>query len=170
MLKGNLIMITAKWVMGDSDMQDARKIRTKVFIEEQGFSAQREFDDIDSIALHVIIYKGPEACATGRLYYRQGYRIGRIAVLKEERGTGLGDLTVRMLLFKAFEQEAEEVTVLAQLQAQGFYEKFGFISTGEQEEDEGVPHIIMKVTPQTARLTGKCENCANKEDCNLKNN
>ena len=77
---------------------------------------------------------------------------------------------MRMLLFKAFEQEAEEVTVLAQLQAQGFYEKFGFISAGEQEEDEGVPHIIMKVNPQTARLTGKCENCANKEDCNLKNN
>lgn len=31
-------MITAKWIMG-ADMPDARMIRTKVFIEEQGFSA-----------------------------------------------------------------------------------------------------------------------------------
>ena len=117
-------MITARWTMGTSNMQDARLIRTKVFIEEQGFSEQNEFDDIDEIALHVIIYKDDKPFATGRLYYKQGYRIGRIAVLREERGTGLGDLTVRMLLFKAFEQEAEEVTVTAQLQAQGFYEKF----------------------------------------------
>ncbi|HJA69304.1 MAG TPA: GNAT family N-acetyltransferase [Firmicutes bacterium] len=163
-------MITARWTMGTSNMQDARLIRTKVFIEEQGFSEQNEFDDIDEIALHVIIYKDDKPCATGRLYYKQGYRIGRIAVLREERGTGLGDLTVRMLLFKAFEQEAEEVTVTAQLQAQGFYEKFGFAPTGEQTTDEGVPHVIMTVTPQTARLSGQCQNCANKEGCSLKNN
>lgn len=161
-------MITAKWIMG-ADMPDARMIRTKVFIEEQGFSAQREFDDIDAISLHAVIYKDGQPCATGRLYYQNGYRIGRIAVLKEHRGTGLGDLTVRMLLFKAFAQEAREVTVSAQLQAQGFYEKFGFASTGELTEDENVPYIIMKVTPQTACLSGQCEKCANKTDCGFKN-
>lgn len=161
-------MITAKWTMGKANMEDAALVRTKVFIEEQGFSAQNEFDEIDEISLHVIIYKDEEPCATGRLYYRQGYRIGRIAVLKGQRGTGLGDLTVRMLLFKAFEQGAEDVTVCAQLQAQGFYEKFGFIPTEEQTADEGVPHVIMKITPQTAHLAGKCEQCANKDSCSLK--
>ena len=158
-------MITAKWIMGDTGLEDARTIRTEVFIQEQGFSAQREFDDIDARSMHVIIYQDDFPCATGRLYYDNGYKIGRIAVLKASRGRRLGDLTVRMLLFKAFDQGADEVTVSAQLTASGFYEKFGFASTGNETEDEGVPHIIMKVTPDTARLSGDCSQCANKNSC-----
>lgn len=158
-------MITAKWIMGDIGLEDAKAIRTEVFIQEQGFSAQREFDDIDARSMHVIVYRDGLPCATGRLYYDNGYKIGRIAVLKAARGRRLGDLTVRMLLFKAFDQGADEVTVSAQLTASGFYEKFGFTSTGIKTEDEGVPHIVMKVTPDTAKLSGDCSKCVNKSSC-----
>ena len=38
----------------DKLCDDAKKIRTEVFVNEQGFSV--EFDDIDDIAVHVVGY------------------------------------------------------------------------------------------------------------------
>ena len=47
--------------------QDAMCIREKVFMEEQGFC--QEFDEIDEIALHGLLYEDETAVATARLYF-----------------------------------------------------------------------------------------------------
>lgn len=39
-----------------NDITDAKYIRTKVFIEEQGFSIEGEFDDTDNLAHHLVYY------------------------------------------------------------------------------------------------------------------
>ena len=39
---------------GLNNSPDARAIRQSVFVEEQGF--EYEFDDIDEIALHLVLY------------------------------------------------------------------------------------------------------------------
>ena len=61
--------------------EDAARIRKEVFVEEQGF--QKEFDEIDPIALHVVLYRDGEPAATGRLFRRD-----RAAI--EAMGTGGG--------------------------------------------------------------------------------
>lgn len=47
--------------------KDVRGIRQKVFMDEQGF--QNEFDDIDSIATHIVMYnESNEPIATCRIF------------------------------------------------------------------------------------------------------
>lgn len=46
----------------------ARKVRTAVFMEEQGY--KNEFDDHDAGAVHLCIYDGEEGIATARSYQK----------------------------------------------------------------------------------------------------
>lgn len=66
----------------------AKEIRTKVFINEQGFS--REFDDIDETAVHFVIFEENNTpVATCRIFWdseMNSYVLGRVAVMKEYRG------------------------------------------------------------------------------------
>ena len=47
--------------------EDAVRIRKEVFMDEQGFC--NEFDEIDKIAFHAVLYEDDRAAATGRMYY-----------------------------------------------------------------------------------------------------
>lgn len=121
---------------------DARFIRKMVFMEEQGF--QNEFDDIDEMAHHVVIYSQNNPVATCRYYLKDGkYYIGRICVLIEYRGAHLGSKLLDLAI-AALKEETDEVYLSAQVRAQPFYERNGFIAFGDPYDDEGVPHIQMK--------------------------
>ena len=68
------------------DLHAARKIREKVFIEEQGFEV--EFDNIDESATHILLTIDGDPAATGRVFPKEDgvYILGRIAVLPQYRG------------------------------------------------------------------------------------
>lgn len=75
---------------------DIRYIRETVFIKEQGF--ENEFDEIDSVAIHILVKKDKKAIATARLYLENNsYHIGRIAVLKEYRALKIGSKIIKTL-------------------------------------------------------------------------
>lgn len=150
-------MIKGVYLNGEEDLTDAFSIRRKVFIEEQKVPEEIEMDELDAYAIHAVAYDGDKAVATGRIIYDgDTYKIGRIAVLKEERGKQYGDFIVRMLVDKAFLHGAKEVLLGAQLPAVGFYEKIGFKPCGEEFEEAGIPHIPMKL--QHDGLCKKCQN------------
>lgn len=139
-------MIRYQMEQGLSNLTDARKIRTAVFIKEQGFT--REFDQIDQQAYHIVVYDGKKPVATGRTFPKEGsnsvYVIGRIAVVKEYRGRNLGGFVVRRLEEKAVALGAKSAELSAQLQARPFYEKLGFSPCGPEYYDEHCPHVTMK--------------------------
>lgn len=61
--------------------------RRKVFVAEQGFSEELEFDDIDQTAWHIVLTSRGKPVGTGRLFVRNPNRpsvftIGRLAVLR----------------------------------------------------------------------------------------
>lgn len=125
--------------------EEAKAIRFKVFIEEQGF--ENELDDIDNIALHFVIYKDGKAVGTSRMFPENGgkaYHLGRICVLKECRGLHLGADIVNKMCEKAKELGAERCELSAQCRAMGFYKTIGFQERGEVYLDEGCPHIFME--------------------------
>ena len=77
----------------DKLCEDAKQIRTEVFVAEQGF--ETEFDDTDSKARHIVGYDGEKPVAVCRYFYdeeHKSYMIGRIAVIKECRGLHYGDI------------------------------------------------------------------------------
>ena len=92
-----------RFTYGKTDFSDAKKLRQLIFVEEQGF--ENEFDEIDECANHVVVYQENWGIATGRMDVEEGKTmiLGRIAVIKEYRGTGLGSKVVKSLENKAKE-------------------------------------------------------------------
>ncbi len=136
--------------------EDEKRIRTDVFITEQGFL--HEFDDIDEYATHLLAYDGDTPVGCGRIYEilrdchaaaspaapPPVYAIGRIALVKEYRGMQLGSAIVWKLTRMAEEYGAKTIQLSAQCRARGFYEKCGFTAVGETYMDEQYPHILMR--------------------------
>lgn len=123
--------------------QQAREIRENVFVKEQGFC--EEFDTQDGDSWHLLLLEDGKAIGTSRIFWGEGDRlhIGRVAVLKENRG-GAGRLLIEACVTKARELGAKAVELGAQKRAAAFYEKCGFTSFGAPYLDEGCPHIMME--------------------------
>lgn len=123
----------------------SRKIREKVFVEEQKF--QNEFDDKEDSSLHFVLFNDDKAVGTARMFTEDNgktYHIGRIAVLKEYRGEHLGSKLVNAACEKAKDFGAEKCLISAQCRVKGFYNTLGFKEYGEEYLDEYCPHISME--------------------------
>lgn len=125
--------------------EEAKIIRTKVFMEEQGF--ENEFDENDSVSIHIVLFDSSNPVATCRIYHseeRQCYVIGRIAVLKEYRGRDVGSKLVNVAEKEILNRNGDIAELSAQVRAAAFYEKNGYFSLEEIYVDEGCPHVWMR--------------------------
>ena len=119
-----------------------RNIRNNVFTNEQHIDPGMDFDGQDGDAIHVlIIYKG-KYVGTGRML-NDGH-IGRLAVLKEYRGQGLGADIVLSLVKEAKNKNLKRVYLGAQKHAVGFYKKLGFSVYGEPYTEVNIKHVCME--------------------------
>ncbi len=143
-------MQTHRWIEGSGDYAAALLIRKKVFMEEQGYSEEMEIiPQEDHASLHLVLYEDGEPVACGRLMPDKRPHVlhaGRIAVLKEKRGTGLGKTIVELLTQKAKELGAEEVIIGAQEYAVPFYQKCGYVPCSVEYMDGHIPHVTMAHT------------------------
>lgn len=138
-------MIKTKIQLGLKDLEDAKMIRQTVFVDEQGF--EEEFDTIDDIAWHVLIYQDGKPVGVGRTFPKEKnsttYIIGRVAVVKELRKTGLGALVIQYLEETAKKQGATRIELSSQCTAESFYKHIGYTSIGDVYLDQFAPHIKM---------------------------
>ncbi|MEG0691495.1 MAG: GNAT family N-acetyltransferase [Oscillospiraceae bacterium] len=133
------------WKYGKNEIADCYNVRKKVFIEEQGFNPDTEFDDIDEKAYHLLVCVGGDPVATARLFDEEhGFHCGRICVVKEYRGKNIGLAIMSELENKAKELGAISLELSAQIQAVNFYEKCGYTKFGNKYLDEHCPHVMMK--------------------------
>jgi YbgC/YbaW family acyl-CoA thioester hydrolase len=126
--------------------EEARRIRTEVFLEEQRIPADMEWDEGDAIGLHAVAFNRlNQAVATGRLLqHAPGVaRIGRMAVHRALRGSGVGRQVLQALLRAGTERGDREAMLHAQRSAEHFYVALGFQPRGEPFEEAGITHIRM---------------------------
>lgn len=136
-----------KTAVGLEQLPQAAEIRQEVFVEEQGF--HNEFDEIDPIAVHLLVLEGEAPVAAGRTYPDETgkvWHLGRICVRKPWRGRQLGRMVMEGLENAAKERGAEKFMLSAQVQAKRFYEKLGYHPYGQEYLDEFCPHIAMEKT------------------------
>lgn len=122
---------------------DLLAVRETVFVLEQNVPIEEERDPLDPQCRHVVARDRHGApIGTGRLT-PEG-RIGRMAVLREWRGAGVGDALLHALLRQARAQGRGEVALNAQVSAQSFYARHGFVPYGERFMEAGIEHQAMR--------------------------
>lgn len=129
---------------GPDDMEAVLEIRRIVFIVGQDVPEHEERDGKDDEAIHLIAFEGETPVGTARLLLQDDYgKIGRVAVLAETRGKGLG----KGIMLAALEELRAEGMATAKLAAQthalGFYEALGFVAEGPEFLDAGILHRNM---------------------------
>lgn len=138
-------------VFEHGNFDDAREVRTRVFMQEQGF--QDEFDDIDQdpATIHVTLHVDGELAGCARIFPDPDHTdepgrwvFGRLAVLPTARHGGLGAALLAESERLAREAGATEVHLHAQCRVTPFYERAGYEAYGDIELDEHVEHIWMK--------------------------
>ena len=136
-------MVRIELMNWDQARAEASRIRFRVFVEEQRVPIAMELDDLDPQSVHALAYSTDgRAIGTGRLL-PDGH-IGRMAVLREWRGQGVGGEILERLVAAARERGDREVALSAQTHAIGFYRRHGFSEEGKVYEDAGIPHQAMR--------------------------
>lgn len=133
---------TVKAIYWNASEKALREIRTKVFVEEQGVPVELEWDGLDEHAYHVMAF-APDGTPIGTGRLLQDAHIGRLAVLREWRGRGVGGALLDILLVIANKMGYEEVRLHAQTRVLDFYVKRGFEPQGEEFMEAGIPHVMM---------------------------
>lgn len=126
------------------DCRDAASaIRHAVFVDEQRVPVQEELDDNDVHCLHALAH-APDGLVVGTGRLLPDGHIGRMAVLRSWRGSGVGQALLLALVEAARARGHADVVLSAQLHAQGFYARHGFVAHGEVYQDAGIAHIAMR--------------------------
>lgn len=130
-----------------TDLAPAHALRRAVFMDEQGYSAADEFDDLDGAAIHLLASDGTAAVGTARLFIDATHgTIGRVCVAHSHRGRGLGAQIMRDAMARLKASGCTTVDLGAQIHAVGFYETLGFEAYGAEYMDGAVPHVMMRAT------------------------
>jgi predicted GNAT family N-acyltransferase len=118
-------------------------IRRQVFIVEQQVPEPLEWDGLDEEAIHLLACTESGAVGCARLL--AGGQLGRMAVLEEYRGQGIGQALLQTAMAICHARGWHVVTLSAQTHAIGFYTGAGFTVCSEEYPDAGIPHRDMKL-------------------------
>ena len=136
-------MVRIELLSWEEARENASRIRFTVFVEEQCVPLEIEWDAMDAQSVHALAYCGSgEVIATGRLL-PDGH-IGRMAVLKEWRGQGIGGAILERLVAAARQRGDTEIELFAQTHALAFYRSHGFAAHGDLFEEAGILHQAMR--------------------------
>lgn|SRR5689334_8789055 len=136
-------MLTIELLDWPKAQQEAQRIRFIVFVDEQKVPPELEMDEHDAPSLHALAFSDGEAVGTGRLLL-DGH-IGRMAVLKEWRGRGVGQALLRALIEAGRQRGDQDLVLNSQVHALAFYAAEGFKAEGPIYEEAGIPHQVMRL-------------------------
>ena len=134
-----------------SDERKLRMLRHTVFVLEQGVPKEIEWDGIDKDCSHAIAEDSSgNSIGCGRLL-PDGH-IGRLSVLREWRGRGVGTALLGELILLATERGHRRVIANAQEHARSFYERHGFTTAGDPFTEAGIVHRVMECALQARSI------------------
>ncbi|MDO4796274.1 MAG: GNAT family N-acetyltransferase [Brachymonas sp.] len=129
-------------------------LRQQVFVVEQN-CPYPDADALDAHCWHLFaLDEAGHALATCRLIpagqqARQDHAqaataaIGRLAVIQQARGRGMGRALMQEALRQLAQLSPGPVRIAAQQHLQGFYESLGFAAIGSPYLEDNIPHLNM---------------------------
>jgi len=133
---------SARWI---NDADAIARVRRAVFIEEQGVPEDLEWEARDGDCAWFVA-EGGEGAVIGIGRLTPAGHVGRMAVLPDWRGRGVGSALLHAVLAEARARGQAEVRLSAQCRALSFYERHGFVATGNEYLDAGIRHRDMALT------------------------
>lgn len=138
--------ISVKILKGSEDLSECCVLRRIVFIEEQNVPEEYEWDGLDSVYTHYLLFHKNHPIGTARAFINskgEG-KLGRFCLLKEKRHLGLGQrFLLEILNDMKRDKNLGVVNISAQTYVRSFYEKAGFKAVGEEYLDCNIPHVDM---------------------------
>jgi predicted GNAT family N-acyltransferase len=126
-----------------SGVDELRAVREPVFVQEQQVPIELEWDELDPLCVHVIARDDAgRPIGTARLTPER--KIGRMAVLPDWRGRGVGDALLLALIEEAAQRRWPELRLHSQVSAVGFYVKHGFVPYDARFMEAGIEHQSMR--------------------------
>jgi predicted GNAT family N-acyltransferase len=130
---------------GSPLMAEVFRVRTEVFVVEQGVPLALELDELDASATHFAAIRDGAIVGTLRLLQDHGAaKIGRVAVLAALRQAGIGRRLMERAEAVAAERGFAEIVLHAQIAVAGFYRRLGYCEEGDVFDEAGIPHITMR--------------------------
>jgi predicted GNAT family N-acyltransferase len=143
-MKKSMNSITVALVQWQEKEADIGYVRKTVFVQEQNVPLEIEMDEQDPQCQHVLAYdQNNRPIGTGRLDPKG--KVGRMAVLPHYRGMGTGRRILETLIQYGRDKGLQRFYLSAQLHAVSFYEQYGFTRYGEEFEEAGIMHVMMKM-------------------------
>ncbi|MEM6896989.1 MAG: GNAT family N-acetyltransferase, partial [Pseudomonadota bacterium] len=126
-------------------------MRRMVFINEQGVSEADEVDGKDKDAVHLLASLNGYPVGAARVLRldqmeNPTVKIGRVCVLRDHRGKGIGEAILEQCHKSARSLGATRAILGAQVSALAFYERLGYRAYGEVFDDAGIDHRMMEKT------------------------
>jgi len=149
-------MIQGKWFAPGEDLSaGVAPVREAVF----GTSCRRT----DPEGWNTLVYLDGRPAASGRIWWEDGaFRLGEIGVLPDLRGRRLGDLVLRLLLFKAQSHAAREVRLCCGGETEGFFSRLGFRA---ESRSGGLVEMLLPGDEISLDSCASCrkQNCPNRK-------
>ncbi len=137
-------MLEIKLLKNLDNLKEALEIRKKVFVVEQNVPPELEWDEMDKMATHFLLYLDKIPIGTARVFKKESdWYIGRMAILKEYRGKGYGKIIMEYIMDFLNAMNPEKIIIHAQTTVLGFYRKFRFNEIGDEFLDAGIKHREM---------------------------
>ena len=134
-----------KW---PQDAEQIHTVRQQVFVIEQRIDPALEWTgDDDQFRSILALDTNQNPIGTGRVKVSAATAtIGRMAVLKDWRGSGVGTAILRRLIEIGKADGADKFELSSQVSAIDFYQKLGFIASGDVYMDADIEHRKMTLT------------------------
>lgn len=133
-----------KIATSNKEREQAYKIRTIVFVDEQKVSIEEEIDEHEDGAIHFVGYEDGVPIAASRLRWVDHMgKLERICILKEHRRKSYGTKIIQAMEDEVLKRGYSKTKLHAQTQAVEFYERLGYKVVSDEFLDAGIPHVAM---------------------------
>lgn len=130
-----------------AELYEILKARTEIFIMEQNIHYQ-DMDNVDYKSLHCFFMEENKVIAYLRAFYQEDnndiVRICRVLTLRHGNEIGR-ELMEKSIVAIKEKMKCKKISMDAQKNAVGFYEKFGFQVVSDDFLEEGVVHVVMEL-------------------------
>jgi predicted GNAT family N-acyltransferase len=131
---------------GEAELAECFSVRRRVFVEEQSVAEALDLDGLDHTCLHFVARAGERVVGTARLRPLEPgvAKVERVAVLRSERGKGIGAALMAHIESCARRDGWTSLVLSAQESALEFYARLGYRAEGERSFEAGIPHRKMR--------------------------